>query len=244
MRIPLPKTNQVSKERKAHPFPAQIGLQTLELMQASIFHSMVMDEAAGQRVRQERGVEEINGALLEAGLEKRLLDDGWAYLGKYKVLFERFVTQNVLIALRSQWDWYVRNLGRFILTALASECQEGEALSKSKENDLTKIGFKDIQTQLRILERCAGIAIDVPGFVREAIHEMSLVRNLGLHNRWEVDDFYIKNSRTEGWGVGEIRYFEVPELEEWHKALANLVNASWSPVAVRFKYAPDFELGS
>ena len=224
MRIPLPNATQITNERKAHPFPAQIAFQTLELMQASIFHAMVVDEAAGQRVRQPDGVQGIDQALLNAGLEKTLLDDGWLYIKKYKRIFERFVTQSVLIALRIQWNWYIRNLGSFILASKRSE--EHEALPRAVEIDLGRIGFKDILSQLSILEKCAGIKIEVSDSVGTAVYEMSLVRNLYLHNRWEVDDYYIENTRTLRWQRGEIRVFDISELEEWHRALVRLVNVT------------------
>jgi len=232
----------VASERKAHSFPFQIGFQTLELMQASIFHAMLMDEAAGQRVRQPNGVREIDQALMGAGLDKALLDNGWKYLGKYKGLFERFVTQNVLIALRSQWDWYIRNLGGFVLASTRSEGHE--VLSRTEVKDLERIGFKDIPNQLATIENCAGINVELSDSVESAVYEMSLVRNLGLHNRWEVDNYYIEKTATEGWKRREIRHFEISELEEWHRALIQLVNATWSPVAVRFKDAPHYNIES
>lgn len=242
MRIPLPTATQTTNERNAHPFPLQIGFQTLELMQASIFHAMVMDEAAGQRVRQPNGVQGIDQALLNAGLEKALLDDGWKYLGKYKGLFEGFITQSVLIALRSQWDWYIRNLGNFILISKRSEVHG--ALSRAEEKDLERIGFKDILSQLAILEKYADLNIEVTDSIEAAVYEMSLVRNLGLHNRWEVDDHYIDSTKARSWKKGEIRVFDITELEEWHRALVRLVNETWSPVAVRFKDSPDYNIES
>ncbi|MBI2435548.1 MAG: hypothetical protein HYV26_22060 [Candidatus Hydrogenedentes bacterium] len=242
MRIPLPVLTQETGERHAHPFPAQIGFQTLELMQASIFHVMLMDEAAGQRVRQADGVQGVDQALIEAGLKKSLLDDGWKYLGKYKGLFERFVFQNVLITLRSQWDWYIRNLGAFVLASTRSEGPD--TISSSQQKRLEGIGFKDILNQLAIIEDCAVINFEISESIKLAVREMSLVRNLGLHNRWEVDDYYIEKTATKNWRRREIRQFDMPELEEWHRALVRLVNSTWSPVAVRFKDAPPYTIES
>lgn len=240
MQILLPNVIQTTRERKAHPFPGQIAFQTLELMQASMFHAAVMDTAAGQRVRQSDGIQGINQALLDAGLEKIILDNGWKYLEKYQKLFERFVTQRVLIDMRSQWDWYVRNLGGFILAGKRSELCG--ALSKTAEKNLEKIGFEDISTQITILEKCADIKVEISNSIEPAVLEMSLVRNLGLHNRWEVDDYYLKNSKATGWKRGEIRIFEVSEMEDWHQALTRLVNATWPPVAIRFKDALNYSI--
>jgi hypothetical protein len=239
MRIPLPIITETTGERRAHPFPLQIAFQTLELMQASVFHAMLLDEAAGQRVRQPNGVEEVDEALLRAGLNKAILDQGWKFLGKYQTLFDRFATQSVLIALRSQWDWYIRNIGRFILASKRTEAHG--ALSRAAEKNLKTIGFKDIHSQISVLLEVK-IDVWVPESVSEAVREMSLVRNLGLHNRWEVDGYYVKESKTSGWNIGEIRVFEASEIEKWHQGLVWLVKETWPSVAERFKDAPDFNI--
>lgn len=242
MRIPLPQVVQTSKEVQAHPFPAQISFQTLELMQASVFHTIVADEAAGQRVRQPNGVHKIDEALLKAGLDKTTLDDGWKYLNKYMAILERSVTQNVLIALRSHWDWYIRNLGYFVAASIRAE--NSRLLSKDRIRELEGIGFKDVTTQLSIIKKCAGVEIHISKAVEAAVYEMSLVRNLGLHNRWEVDEHYIQKTKTVGWSKRDIRHFKITELEEWHEALMQLVNVTWSPIAKRFKNAPAYNIES
>ncbi len=42
---------------------------------------------------------------------------------------------------------------------------------------------------------------------------MSLVRNLGLHNRWEVDSPYLAKTDRQGFEPGELRTVDVGELE-------------------------------
>ena len=70
---------------------------------------------------------------------------------------------------------------------------------------------------------------------------MTLVRNLGLHNRWEVDEKYLQFSSTKGLGVGDLRLVEVEELHHWHAALVRLILDLTSAVAIRYVDVPDFQ---
>jgi hypothetical protein len=75
----------------------------------------------------------------------------------------------------------------------------------------------------------------------ECVREMSLVRNIGLHNRWEVDEGYLKQTNSTGlWAVGDIRTVESTELLRWHQDLMNVINATWPPIAERYVDAPAF----
>lgn len=74
-----------------------------------------------------------------------------------------------------------------------------------------------------------------------AAHEMSLVRNLGLHNRWEVDEVYLKNSSHSGaLVVGELRLVNASELLPWRSALSQLLMGIWSPIAQLYVGAPEY----
>ena len=238
MRIGLPKVQAVSSRPGAHSYPFQIGYQTLELMQASVFHATLFDEAAGQRVRQKNGVSEINGALQQMGLEPSIVDRGWKLLATYKPYFQDAVFRNVLISLRSHWDWFIGHNGLFILHGLASESQ---GRSNNKVRKLKRIGFERIENQAKILETLCGIQLELgPKDIAE-LKELSLVRNLGLHNRWEIDSHYLEHSTTTDWEIGHIRTFDSKELRSWHKALIALVDQASTKIAVRFVNAPKFE---
>lgn len=125
MRIPLP-TALKEPDAKAHAFPLQIALQAQQFMQASIFHSTVMDIAAGQRLREPNGFAAVEEELIEGGLDLAANNQAWAIIEEYQGLFDRFVFNNVLILLRSHWDWYINRLGAFTRQAMnlaAPRCQ-------------------------------------------------------------------------------------------------------------------------
>lgn len=223
----------------AHPYPIQIGLQTEEFLQATVFHVIFADTAAGQRVRQAGAIQEIETELVANGLDLKAMSDGWTFLTKYKVLFSEFAVQNAPITMRNHWDWYIRKLGRFV--EFARTTCEGPPLSKDIGKQLPLIGKKEmpLAIQLHVLRNATGLPLVIDANVMEAAQEMSLIRNLGLHNRWEVDEVYIKNSSHPGnWDAGEVRLVHASELAPWRHALSQLLIGTWSPIAQLYVNAP------
>lgn len=142
--------------------------------------------------------------------------------------------------MRSHWDWYISHLGAFINSSYPYKY--GKSLSKSKQKELLKIGFKGITQQIDILNNLFDLDIYPDDASLENVREMSLVRNLGLHNRWEVDQFYLESTKTTGWNISEVRTFEIKELEQWHSALVELINQSWKPIAIQFNGSPEYAI--
>jgi hypothetical protein len=239
MKIELLKIEE-KPDAKAHKFPVQIAFQTMELMQGAIFHYIVSDTASGQRVRQPNALNEMEGALLAEGMKKSDWNDGWKYLKKYQEIFTKNVLQSVLITLRSHWDWYISHLGGFMDANYVNAFDH--EISSNKKKDLSKIGFKEITQQIDILGKVLGEDIEVDDSIRNHLNEMSMVRNLGLHNRWEVDQYYVDKTKSTGWSVREIRTFEVAELELWHSSLIALIHNTWKPVAIKYNGTPAYEI--
>lgn len=237
IRIPLPPVN-MEANAEVHPFPFQVAYQTQEFMQGTIFHAIFIEVAASHYIRTKNALQNIREALIKNGMNNSLWDVGWKYLKKYQDIFSKSVFQNVLISLRSHWDWYIRQLGEFIYRNYSFINQR--PLSKSLDDKLKKIGLKEITEQISILERSCNETIAIDEVTCHAVQEMSLVRNLGLHNRWEVDEFYISKTKTSGWNLNEVRTFDVTELESWHGALVELINKSWRPVAVKSASVPEY----
>lgn len=77
--FPLPSMT-MKPNATAHPYPIQIGLQTEEFLQATVFHVILSDTAAGQRVRQTGAIEEIENELIANGIDLKAMNDGWTFL--------------------------------------------------------------------------------------------------------------------------------------------------------------------
>jgi len=165
-------------------------------------------------------------------------DSGWEYLEKYKELFKRAVFQNVLIISRSYWDWYVNKLAEFIVFA-----HRGTSipLMQNELAKLRKITYQEILEQISIMEKVCKLDFQVSEEAKQNVKEMSLVRNLGLHNRWEVDQKYLnRTSKQNQWQIGDVRMFDSKELILWHRNLIDLINKTCKPVAVRYVSAPKY----
>lgn len=235
--IPLPKV-VTRKDAKAHPFPYQIALQTQELMQGAVFWFICADEAAGEFIRLPNGLNILKTNLLKAGMQEMEWESGWNYLNKYKNLFQSTVFQNVLIVIRSYWDWYITKLVEFIIFARENT---DDALMGSNLKKLRRITNPEILEQISIVEQACKLDLRVSEKTKQHIKEMSLVRNLGLHNRWEVDQIYLnKTAKQSQLQIGDIRAFDSTELNLWHRSLIDLIGKTCKPVALQYVSAQTY----
>lgn len=209
---------------------------TQQFLQGTIFHLALMDEAAGRYVRQEGAIPALEKWFLENGMDQRSLEIGWAALGKHIEFFKIFGSMNVVVALNSQWDWYIRRLAGFSLFALRHEGTVDPKIGKM----LARLERRPILEQIGGIEAGTGVQIALTAEEAENLKELSLVRNLALHNRWEVDEQYAKHSTRNRWQPGEVREFDVSEGYAWNRSLLRVLNALSSEVAQRFVRAPDY----
>jgi hypothetical protein len=237
MRIPKPEM-KASPDAKAHPFPFQIGLQTQEFIQAALFLAVIADIAAGEYLKLPGSITHLEKRLVDAGLDKAVINEGWKYIQKYSSVFEGTVYQNALITFNSHWDWYVRNLHAFV--KVASIKVTSPQLTRSQAKDFNRLSFMSIPQQIKILETVCGVQFCLSQEAIGHLKEMSLVRNLGLHNRWEIDEKYLRNTETGPWSLGDLRIVRIEELRNWHTSLLQVILSSSSAVAIEYKDAPEY----
>lgn len=227
-RIPLPSVSSM-EPRRAHPFPFQIGYQTLEFLQGTLFYAAFADIAASQQVRRPGGVNEVETMMKDSGLESTTLDQGWNILQKYNMVFEGSVYQAALIAMNPHWDWYVRRLAAFI--RFSRNHLNLPPLSKGKESNLARADFLSMADQLCIIQDSTGIELLLSESDRTELSEMTFVRNIGLHNRWEIDEIYLRKTSRSGLSVGDLHFVTPGELQRWHSLLVKVINRSSAELA-------------
>ena len=113
-------------------------------------------------------------------------------------------------------------------------------LSNKETNEFLRIGHLPFLLQIDLVQKSTGCDLGISSINQEQLHEMTLLRNLGLHNRWEVDEKYMQLSKVGGLRIGDLRLVEVEELTRWHAALIRLILDITSAVAIRYVNAPDF----
>jgi hypothetical protein len=236
VRIFLP---ELSKEPiDAHPYPFRIALQTLEFLQAALFHASFVDIAAGKTVRRPGGLKEIEEEYVRTLGSKYTYNEAWKHLTKYQAVFQDVPFQAVLIALNSHWDWYLRSLREFLV--FSRPLLALPVLVDADKKRLARLDRLPMPEQLDVFTSILGIDLALSSAELQEIHEMTLVRNLGLHNRWEVDTRYLMHTSRVGYLVGELRIIELLELQHWHSLLIDLVNRIAPKVARDYVAAPRY----
>ena len=237
MRMPLP-TMARKPQGAAHPYPVEIATQTQEFLQGTLFYAITVDLAAGGYVRQPGALDALKSVMASRGLTDEEWQSAWAIINKYSPIFQRWVFQNYLIFMRSHWDWYVRKLADFVIFARGHvECPE---LCDEDKRELGRLGFKEISQQIDIFEKACGVTFGLSAEAVSALYEMGLLRNLGLHNRWEVDAFYKSRTHSGDWKVGELRVIDQKEMFAWHGFLIQAIQRTSKVLARRFAKAPPF----
>lgn len=236
-KIPLLKMTQ-KDDAQAHVYPFQISLQTQEFLQAAIFYTAFTDIATSEHIRIEGKLEDIEATFTERLYTKESYDECWEFLQRYFEIFKKGAFQNVIVSLNSHWDWYIRNLGKFI--DFARDHVESPALNARQRNDLSRIGNCSISQQLETIEIVSGVQLEIDENDKEHLKEMSRVRNLGLHNRWEVDEKYIELSGRTDVEIGDIRFVEIDEINLWHGALIKTLDETCRKVAIHYIAAPSY----
>jgi hypothetical protein len=238
-RIHLPSVSRET-DGKVHPFPIQISIQTLEFIQGALFYATFADIAAGEFVRLPDGVSQVEHLMQTRGLLQGVAEEGWQLMSKYRDIFKDTAYQSVLIALNSHWDWFIRKLSEFI--KFAYPIVGMPTLSNSITQRFDKVERKSLNEQLEIIEAVVGITLNLSSDERLELKEMALARNLGLHNRWEIDPQYLEKTERKGLQVGELRIVDIKELESWHSLLVRLLNNLGLECAKKFYAAPDYHI--
>lgn len=207
-------------------------------MMGAMFYAAVGDVASGEYIRLPNGLAQLEKKLRQDGMDKKEWDRGWKILEKYMPVFQNSVFQNVLILVRSHWDWYIRQLASF--GAFARGHVSSPQLSNKEQKLLDYLDRKEIEEQLTILTGACGVTFNIPSSTMAEVKEMSYVRNLGLHNRWEVDASYLSKTLTSGWTIGEIRVVTTDELRTWVSSLTKLLDETSIPIAKKYCSAPDY----
>jgi hypothetical protein len=226
-------STDVYRDRKGHPYPLQIGLRLHERLQAAVFYVIFQDVAAGVQVRRPGGVDEVSQALRDGGLAKDVEDEAWSYMGKHKDELQQVPYQSVVFQMFALWDWYVGKLHQFSDAAL-HELQEFPDLNGKKSGDWARFGFLSIENQIDFFATITGIPCSLSETALESLRELRLVRNLGIHNLWKVDEEYLSNSGTGPWETDEFRMLNPAELLQWQESLQGVVRRLSVETAKRF----------
>ena len=238
-RIPLPSYTR-KPESPVHPFPYQISMRALELLQGATFYPAFVDVAVGlYRDNTPDSMDQLRRVFIANGMSQTNWDISIDSLTKYLAYLPSPVMQVAIVEGLSHWDWYIGKLGKFI--EFARQHDPKPVLTKKLVSNLSAIALCSFTDQIRILEAASDNTLQIPNSSLNEISEMVLVRNLGVHSQWEVTAYYLKNTATTGWTLGDVRDVEISEFERWRVALYNLINETSRHFADMYSKVPDFD---
>jgi len=199
-----------------------------------------MDDVAGlYRDKTPNMMEELQQLYKARGMS----DSDWNInidaLTKYMMYQPSVVMQTAVTAGLSHWDWYVGKIGGFI--EFARKYGPAPEMSQNRKDNLTKIPLCPFPEQIRILEEASDKSLNVSKSQLDLVGEMVLARNLGIHNQWEVTSYYIQNTHTTGWSLGDIREVTPKEVEAWRDALYEIIKRTTDHFAKMYSKVPDFD---
>jgi hypothetical protein len=236
--IPLPEFVRLPSA-KAHPYPFKIALQAQRLIQGSVFYASFVDLAVGQYARiVPNAYTGIKSAFIEEGMSESTWEISWECFEEYLHLFPSPVFQYALYSLVIHWDWFISKLGRFVFFARSND--KTPELAIKEENKLNRLGFERTRAQLLVLGNATGLTFNISTQSLELAEEMLLVRNLGMHNEWDVDQFYLDRTKTTNFKLGDQRTFTPTELYDWQSALIDMISKLSTAIAKRYVALPDY----
>jgi hypothetical protein len=237
--IPLPNMTRLPGA-KVHPYPFKIGLQATKLIQGSVFYSAFVDVAVGEfaRAHPDDAYQRVENVFFKKGMSKESIDLSWKCLQDFKSLFPDPVFQYSLFSMVIHWDWFISKMGCFVNFARLHD--NNPPISKKQTNNLQKLGMEKTDDQLLLLEAATGLKFKFENAKYDDFKEMLLVRNLGMHNEWEIDQFYMDRTKTTGWKLGQLRTFASPDLYKWQEALLNISQELVLEIAKRYVAVPDY----
>jgi hypothetical protein len=229
--------NTVSNSPK-HSYPVKIALRAQQLIQGSLFYDVFTDMATGQYVKTVPNAEQTIKSYLinKDGWSEETYETSWECFKSYLEEFQNPIYHHTVYSIISHWDWYISNLGKFIDFA-----EKYISPEKETSKDLQKLSFKPFATQIEIIKNETGILLSIDNDTLDLVDEIHLVRNLGMHNEWEVDETYLKKTKTKNMKLGEKRVFGISEITKWHSAFLQLIGMLSSKIAIRYAQVPKYK---
>jgi hypothetical protein len=220
-----------------HLYPLKIALRANRLIQGSLFYGVFVDTASGLYVRAIPEAEQrVKEELLKSGWNERTYEISWSCFVDYLNEFPNPIHQSALYSIISHWDWYVSNLGKFIDFA-----EKQVSPTKQTDKDLLRLNFRPFCNQIKIIKHQTRISFEISTETMDLVEEMHLVRNLGMHNEWEVDGTYLKKTKTANWKIGEKRTLDIHEITNWHSAFLKLIDVLSSNISSNYAQVPVYE---
>ncbi|PJZ95026.1 hypothetical protein [Leptospira meyeri] len=101
-------------ENKILTYPFQIGLQTLEIVNANLFYTIFTDTAASLQVKKENGINEIYLKMKLDGASDENIEKGKGYFKSYEIILKSSIYMRFLTEMVAQWEYFLNQMQKFM----------------------------------------------------------------------------------------------------------------------------------
>jgi len=222
---------------QGHLYPKKIAERAQRLIQGTLFYGVYTDTATLLFAKTNSKAEHaVKDSLMKDGWPEETYEISWECFTSYLNEFPNPIYHHAVYSIISHWDWYISNLGKFIDFA-----EKHISPTKETNRDLLKLSFKPFATQIEIIKNETGILLNIQSETLDLVEEMHLVRNLGMHNEWEVDEIYLQKTKTKNLKLGDKRVLEIGEVTKWHFAFLQLLDTLSTETAVLYAQVPPYK---
>jgi hypothetical protein len=159
----------------------------------------------------------------------------WSCFEEYVTISKSPVFQYSLFAMSFNWDWFIKHLGLFI--DLADFSLTNSATEKERKI-FSKLHQKPISEQLAlVISKIPIVTLEQENI--ENVVELFLVRDLGAHNGWSVDNKYLDKSKNNKFKLGEEREISIGDLSLWVTSLSSVINSISLATSKHYFEAPN-----
>ncbi|MDI7219446.1 hypothetical protein QMN07_18325 [Leptospira santarosai] len=223
-----------TEEDKIYTYPFQIGLQTLDIVQANLFYTIFADTAAGLQVKRENGISEIHAKMKLDGASDENIEAGMEYFEYYELILKSSIFMRFLTEMVAQWEYYLKRMQHFIL--FNSYLINSEKLTTNTNDKLKRLSRLPIIEQIATIRSIVDDSFEINESDKALLTEMFLLRHLGQHNRWECDEKYLHLSHQGGkWKLGHLRVIDQAEVTDMYRVFSNTIRTITKALSLKFE---------
>ncbi|TGL19768.1 hypothetical protein EHQ47_16865 [Leptospira bourretii] len=221
-------------ENKIYTYPFQIGLQTLEIVNANLFYIIFTDTAASLQVKKENGIQEIYNKMKLDGASDKNIEKGMEYFKEYEIILKSSVYMRFLTEMVAQWEFYLSEMQKFM--QLNINLINPEILNNTLKKQFDRLTKLEILKQIDTITIIVDNKLKINESDKELLSEMFLLRNLGQHNRWECDEKYLHLSKQgKKWELGHLRMIKQEEVTEMYRAFSSTIRTITEALSLKFE---------
>jgi hypothetical protein len=215
-----------------HPFPKNLEITIRKRIQGIFTYLVITDHASYLHfANNPDGYQQLIDRLKSVGFSNGIDDESW---NDFKLILNEKphpLNQQVVFNIEFAWDRFLNEIGRFIVVA---NKEIGITYSSKDERTIKRFHLAPFKEIVDCLNRNMGPTL-IHDQEIDSVNELSLLRNLGVHNDWIIDEEYCTKTKNQNLIIGEIRDVTIEEVIPLYSDLLSSMSKIASLVSFQYK---------